>query len=101
MDSQFSVPKKSTGEYRKEVYAEFQKIVGREMTDDEHRRIKNLMIMYLKEHRVIVDTEKQITYEIICPKCGGTKKGSGHQFGKKQRGRLRAQQEVEKQKEAV
>ena len=40
-------PHRATAVVRKDIYAEFEKLVGRKMTDEEHAKIKKLIVEYV------------------------------------------------------
>lgn len=74
---------KSTGEYRKEVYALFEEIVGRAMTSEEHEKLKAILKDYLAEHRVVVDSSKPHEHIFTCANCRKAKRVVGHQATKR------------------
>jgi hypothetical protein len=76
--------KKSRGQYRKDAYALFEKLVGRQMTEDEHVELKTLMVEYLRDHQMDFPAPAtKIDYTFTCKKCQMQTAGKGKDFRKK------------------
>lgn len=64
--------KKSSSEYRVELYGTIQKIIGRDLTEKEHKDFRAVIIEYVKEHGVqIALAKKKFNYKYFfeCKKC--------------------------------
>lgn len=76
-----AIEEKKLGTYRKDVYVLFEKIVGREMTSEEHKQLKEIIVEYVNANseRPIM-SEKQKEHIYICGNCGGRVRGKGVKF---------------------
>ena len=76
--------KKPRGAYRKELYAIFQQMLGREMTPEEHDNLKTLMVEYLRDHQMdLAPPPTKIEYTFTCRNCRQQTYGKGKEFRKK------------------
>lgn len=64
---------------RKELYALFSNILGREITADEHQQIKFIVENYIKSvFSGLEINEKPRTHKLICSECAASKTVIGH-----------------------
>ena len=67
------MPKRTQGEYRKDFYQFFEKVVGREITVEEHDEPKDLMRGYLADHQALLPPPPPppviVKYKFTCKKC--------------------------------
>ena len=76
--------KKTRGAYRKEFYAIFESIIGREMTPEEHTNLKTLIVEYLRDHQMdLAPPPTKIEYTFTCRNCRQQTEGRGKEFRKK------------------
>lgn len=72
---------KKLGIYRKELYGVFEGIVGRQMTEEEHSSLKEVMVKYVEansERPILPSEPKEHIY--VCGNCGGRTRGNGRKF---------------------
>ncbi len=69
--------------YRLEFYKMFEDIIGRLMTEEEHKKLKTLMQGYLEDHTVHVPVHQAIDYTFTCRNCKKTEVGAGKDFRQK------------------
>lgn len=72
---------KTAGTYRKEIYNVIQTTIGRNLTDNEHTFLSNLLKDYVNSHaptRPLIQIP--IKHEYICTKCRSIKAGEGRSF---------------------
>lgn len=74
--------KESAGQMRKSIYERVQEIIGRELKEKEHKKIKETIQAYAKEYGETL-AAKQIEHTYICGQCGGRKHGKGRPFSHK------------------
>lgn len=73
--------KKPIGFYRKEMYALFEHLVGRKMTEKEHELLKQTFMAALREHQTMNNPNPNpIEHRILCPKCQDLKVKVGKSF---------------------
>ena len=76
--------KKPRGAYRKEFYAIFERMIGREMTPEEHENLKTLMVEYLRDCQMdLPPLPTKVEYTFTCRNCRQQTMGKGKDFRKK------------------
>lgn len=82
---------KTAGEHRKDIYATFKEMIGREMTEAEHQKLKHQIQGYLLEHGARLVTAAAPTlptrHLLICKKCAREESATGNAQLKSQRNR--------------
>lgn len=73
--------KTTAGEYRKQIYSIIQNTIGRNLTDNEHVFLSNLLKNYVNSYAPTEPLFQQpIEHHYVCLKCRGVITGKGRDF---------------------
>ena len=70
---------KSAAQQRKDIYTRIVEILGRELKEKEHKKIKEAIQRYAKDFGATLVPQKH-EHVYVCEKCGGRKEGKGRPF---------------------
>lgn len=68
---------KSAGHHRKEVYGVIQEIIGRDLTEKEHKFLRAMLIAYTTDVAVV----RQVKVEYTCKECRSKREVSKNEHG--------------------
>lgn len=71
---------KTAGEFRTEIYAELQSAIGKELSPEQHDKVRGILIEYVATNSMAIPVKHEHTF--ICGNCGGKKQGKGSNFKK-------------------